>query len=545
MSALVGRRQMGLGALVLVLTISCGDDDSGTPDTGVDAGSDAPLDAVGDTSADARDDAGDQALDDAASDMADAGDPTDIFAGLEPTVVASLSAEGEPVAPSRPWSLSGNGQYLFFDTVGALDASDDNDAADVYVYDRLSESVTLLSRTRSGSAAGGFQPETTPDGRMVFFASSSAELLAEGEDTNGETDSFVLDRDADEDGIFDEFDEAGGTTYTRLSLSTEGEEGNGSSENALPSSNGRFAVFLSRATNFVPGVTETVFRVYLRDRDVDGNGIYDEPDGVRTLAVARMMDGSPTPTANRLAIGSTVVSDDGRYVAFIAEDGIVAGDDNEIRDLFVYDRDTDEDGVFDEDGLTNTIRVSVADDGSQATGAGNHVSQFTMSRDGRFLFFGTAAPNLDASDSGDVEDLFIHDRDADEDGVFDEPGAIETRILVRGPEGELLDGYAGDPVVSDDLRFVAFESLATNFEAVDNGVFDVFVLDRDPTGSGTLDTAPEVFQVSLAPDGAALTGFSANPLISADGVVVSFQTDAPAFQAADARQSVWTLNPAR
>ena len=59
-------------------------------------------------------------------------------------------------------------------------------------------------------------------------------------------------------------------------------------------------------------------------------------------------------------------SADGRHVALQLERAdLVAGDTNGVLDLFVRDRDTDADGVFDEPGAVRTIRVSVGPAGEQ------------------------------------------------------------------------------------------------------------------------------------------------------------------------------------
>ncbi|PQP33417.1 hypothetical protein C6A37_13015, partial [Desulfobacteraceae bacterium SEEP-SAG9] len=86
------------------------------------------------------------------------------------------------------------------------------------------------------------------------------------------------------------------------------------------------------------------------------------------------------------------------------------------------DRDTDEDGVFDEAGAISTIRVSISSSGIQ----GNDISRPSgISKDGRFVAFYSFANNLVVPDDNHwYQDVFVHDRDTDEDGVFDEAGAI-------------------------------------------------------------------------------------------------------------------------
>ena len=78
-------------------------------------------------------------------------------------------------------------------------------------------------------------------------------------------------------------------------------------------------------------------------------------------------------TAGTQANGPSVrpaISGDGRFVVFAsAADNLVAGDTNGCRDIFLRDRDTDADGIFDEAGAVATTRISVGPGGVQANGA--------------------------------------------------------------------------------------------------------------------------------------------------------------------------------
>jgi Tol biopolymer transport system component len=110
------------------------------------------------------------------------------------------------------------------------------------------------------------------------------------------------------------------------------------------------------------------------------------------------------------------LSADGRVVAFSSAN-LVPGDTNCT--AFVHDRDVDGDGVFDEPGTIATRCVGVASTGVQGnSGSGNP----SLSADGRVVAFSSSATNLVPGDTNGHSDVFVHDRDADGDGVFDEPG---------------------------------------------------------------------------------------------------------------------------
>ena len=90
--------------------------------------------------------------------------------------------------------------------------------------------------------------------------------------------------------------------------------------------------------------------------------------------------------------GAPSISADGRYVAFESlATNLVAGDTNGYPDIFVRDRDTDADGVFDEPGAVATIRVNVGLQGQQM-GSGSYNA--VISANGRFVFFGSFDPSL-------------------------------------------------------------------------------------------------------------------------------------------------------
>src|SRR4051794_19740011 len=91
------------------------------------------------------------------------------------------------------------------------------------------------------------------------------------------------------------------------------------------------------------------------------------------------------------------VSADGRFVAFIScASNLVTGDTNRKRDVFVRDR-----------WHGTTRRVSVRSDGGQDNGDNDFVS---ISADGRYVAFSSAASDLVARDTNGSGDVFVRDR---------------------------------------------------------------------------------------------------------------------------------------
>lgn len=162
------------------------------------------------------------------------------------------------------------------------------------------------------------------------------------------------------------------------------------------------------------------------------------------------------------------ISGDGRHVAFVSSGtNLVPTDLNgSTQDVFVKDRLTGQ-----------TVLASVATAGGQA----NYLSiQPSISADGRFVAFRSAATNLVADDSNGLDDVFLRDRDTDMNGRFDEPGLVSTMIISVAPGSVPGDGESGHPSLSPNGRYLAFASLATNLVVADtNAMADVFLRDLE------------------------------------------------------------------
>jgi Tol biopolymer transport system component len=160
-----------------------------------------------------------------------------------------------------------------------------------------------------------------------------------------------------------------------------------------------------------------------------------------------------------------------------------------------------------------TERVSLTSGDAQVITASNLAS---ISGDGRFVAFLSAANNIVVADNNAAVDVFVRDR----------TNGLTERVSVStgGGEGNSASGSLDPnfdsvtPSISAAGRFVAFESSASNLVAGDtNGTRDVFVRDRT---NGTTE------RVSVATGGAQGNSFSGDPAISADGRFVAFASAA-------------------
>ncbi|MBL8842682.1 MAG: hypothetical protein JNL90_14270 [Planctomycetes bacterium] len=217
--------------------------------------------------------------------------------------------------------------------------------------------------------------------------------------------------------------------------------------------------------------------------------------------------------------GKVVLSADGRHVAFDSyASNLAPYDINNTIDVFVRDRQ-----------LGTTTLVSVALTGL----SGNNFSFLdSMSPDGRFIVFTSGAYDLVKFDTNQQGDIFLHDRDPDGNGVFDEGNATIVRASL-GNTGVEANAYSSGAGVTADGGTVVFRSDASNLVTGDsNGVSDIFVRDL---AAGTTT------RVSVSTTGKQSNGYSNECAISRDGTVVMFSSYASNLIASDTngRQDVF------
>ncbi len=318
-------------------------------------------------------------------------------------------------------------------------------------------SVDSNGTQANGESGGCAQCEFTisDNGRHVAFVSRATNMIAS--DANGSLgDVFVKDR------------QTGATVL--VSKSSGGAQGNNGSMNPSISSDGRYVAFVSVATNLVPNDANGNGDVFVHDRDPDGNGIFDEGNGLTTLV--SVSSGGAQPNGNSVVPS---ISADGRHVAFMSAANNVVENDSNFggADVFVHDRQTG-----------TTVLVSRASSGVQGNGEnylglGVGPSHRAISSDGRYVVFSSTSTNLVPDDINSADDVFVHDRDPDGNGVFDEGNGVTTRVSVssQGVPGTHPSSWA---TISADGRHVAFMSRAQTLVPNDtNGTaLDIFVHDR-------------------------------------------------------------------
>ena len=227
-------------------------------------------------------------------------------------------------------------------------------------------------------------PVLSADGRFAVFVSDRTDLVPN--DTNSASDVFLYDtcRGA----------AAGCTPSTiRVSVDSNGNEGDGASFLGTISGDGRFVAFTSSATNLVPGDTNGREDVFLRDTCI-GAAAGCTPSTIR-ISVADNGSEADAPSFR------ASLSANGRYVAFDSDATIlVAGDTNGASDVFV--RDT---CLGAPSGCTpSTVRVSVALDGTEDV-VGSNFPRITA--DGRYVVFESLTMRLAPGNGSAVFNVFV------------------------------------------------------------------------------------------------------------------------------------------
>jgi hypothetical protein len=243
----------------------------------------------------------------------DTNDNSDIFVrdrtlGITERVsVASdgTQANGDSILPA----ISSDGRFVTFSSEASnLVADDTNNLADIFLHDRQDDTTVRLvapAEFNTGSGIIIVASNVSPDGGFAGFRSNADDLVPG--DTNNSFDTFLIDRVT--------------LIAERCSASSSEVEGNSDSSRPSISSDNRYVVFSSNATNLVSNDTNGFEDVFVRDRN----------EGT-TRRVSLTFDGLDGDNRSF----SAVVSGDGEFVAFTSlAENLVANDTNGLLDIFV------------------------------------------------------------------------------------------------------------------------------------------------------------------------------------------------------------------
>jgi Tol biopolymer transport system component len=307
------------------------------------------------------------------------------------------------------------------------------------------------------------EPSISTNGRLVTFDSNARNLV--NGDTNGVDDCFVRDHVTKQ--------------TVRVSISTGGAQGNGTCTGPAISGSGRYVAFESAATNLDGGDGNGVRDIFVRDRT---NG-----------TTVRVSESSGGDEANGPSFDPAISEDGTRIVFESRASNLVPNDTNGVMDVFMHDL-----------GSGQTTRVSVGNGEQQAN---RESGDPAISANGNVVVFESLANNLGAQDTNGKVDIYVRVLGA----------GSTSRVSVRS-NGDQGRGVSGNPTVSGDGRYVAFDSFAANLVRGDtNRMPDVFVHDR---------ASKKTKRVSVRNGGGQGNNWSFDPTISKNGRYISFTSSA-------------------
>ncbi len=333
---------------------------------------------------------------------------------------------------SQSPTISADGRFVvFYSEASNLVSGDSNDEPDIFIRDLQTNTTQRVSVDSNGnqSNGGSFTPiSISTDGRYVAFESDASNLVTD--DTNDIRDIFVRDLQTN--------------TTSRVSLDSNGIQGNSGSFDPSISADGRYVAFESDADNLVPndnnnGIGGDINDIFVRDLQTN-----------TTILVSVTSDGiqgdsnSFTPS----------ISADGRYVAFVSTaSNFVIDDTNQAGDVFVRDLQAN-----------TTRRISLDSNGNQGSD-GSSVDP-SISADGRYVAFNSFASNLVVDDTNESRDIFVTD--------VGQTSSPESKNLD-------IDGSGGQPTFARDGLLISAYLFYYQPERTDYSVLDQFIFDPNAT----------------------------------------------------------------
>ncbi len=434
-------------------------------------------------------------------------------------------------------SVSTNGEYVVFAAPdGALVPGDANQNYDVFLRDVVWGTTTMISQPAAGvvsQTANGLswisQTGLSSNGQWLVFTSAAEDLVTN--DGNGMEDVFVRDLQAGTNGL------------VSVGLNGMGGQG-GFSDFPSISSDGRYVVFVSGATNLCAGISNFAGNIFERDLQLGVTTLVDVDATGALLGAGNST--SPSMSAN------------GRYVAFLCQTNIGATPSAFWRDTagnvtvlitnasaltpsisadgryVAYSDSASHPYVWDSQGASNIYSsnavvtgIALSPTGGKLALASSTTVQVVTVTNGAVLMSNLSAVPMQTSSMWSADERFFAfcsatalinpDTNLSKD-VYLEDFASNTLTLVSANQANTSAANAASdmPCLTPDGRWMVFRSWATDIVPGATNAPNVILFDR-LTGTKTLltiDSSPLPVWSTIV----------AKPAISAAGNMVAFSS---------------------
>lgn len=408
-------------------------------------------------------------------------------------------------AASSEVSISGDGRYIVFNSsANNLGFKDKSYFADVFLYDTQTDTLSCISgkKGKAGKYSGS-QPVISDDGSTVTFFSSDPKLVKNSKGAglvsyDVETRAYKKVGEGSNAAISDdgritaytkvEFIPIGGgasrgtnqifvhdaaTNQTRaITVDNTGAWGNGQSDYAVTSGDGRFISFTGAATNLGVDDGYPSYDVYLYDVALN-----------KLEAITPNLPGAAQYDNSEV----TSISNDGRYILITSDSRMIhPGDFYERPDIFVLDRQTG-----------RIANVSLADDGSlgfRMSGAAE------ISADGKQIAFLSYEQNRDGPDG--YVNAFLVDNPLGQTPIT---RASASGVITGGNARDLLVGGRGNDILDGGL----------NADILDGGLGDDtyrvstltdYVIEQKNAGTDSVESSAEQYTLNYNVENLTLVG---------------------------------------
>jgi hypothetical protein len=363
-------------------------------------------------------------------------------------------------------SSSGDGNFVVFaSTHPSLVAGTSYQVKNIYLYDRAAQKVSMISEPLNGQEPNGDSdsPSISLDGRYISFASKASNLVPD--DTNQHSDIFVVDRKAQ--------------LIERVSVSSSQVQGNNDSMEPQISSNGRFVVYASTASNLIINDSNSFKDIFVYDR--------------QTQLVVLASVGTNGQNANGDSSLPKITAN-GEHVVFQSDaSNLVDGDGNGQPDIFQRKLFTNQ-----------TLLISK----TLGNGAFSGPS-LTPAMDGSGNWVVFSAQNITIAGSEMLDPAQIYVRNV---------AGNQSSLVSHNAANQIGNGSSINPNIDATGHVIVFESEATNLIPTDNnGKSDIFATFRQTNLIARISVGATLNEAD---------GPSHLPHVSANGGYVTFVSSA-------------------